>query len=349
MEKLLKIFRQLKQIELLKEVNRKKLLVLSPVLLLLIGVMVYQLMSDADTSKANVVAKTGISANIVDMNPGLANSSTVSANTKVSPAISTTLFGNPGIKNVVTLPIGNTQYPLFDKPVLSSANRIDCLVEPHKVVEVASATSGVIKKVNVERGAVVKKGDILAILENGVERANVKLAAARLKYAQENFTRMQKLYTQKVVSFQEKDKAETEKNVALLELKRARELLRKRTIISPLSGIVVKRYISPGELTEQQKIMKIAQIDPLKIEVVASIKMLGTMRKGMQADIWPEGPRKGPFKARVTIVDRVVDAASGTFGVRLTMPNPKNRIPAGVKCEAAFSKGGGRIVSATHK
>jgi membrane fusion protein (multidrug efflux system) len=40
--------------------------------------------------------------------------------------------------------------------------------------------------------------------------------------------------------------------------------------------------------------------------------------------------------ANVVIVDRVVDAASGTFGVRLTLSNPSNRLPAGLKCRVRF-------------
>jgi len=38
----------------------------------------------------------------------------------------------------------------------------------------------------------------------------------------------------------------------------------------------------------------------------------------------------------VTIVDRMGDAASGTFGVRLSLPNPDNQIPAGLKCDLNF-------------
>jgi hypothetical protein len=38
----------------------------------------------------------------------------------------------------------------------------------------------------------------------------------------------------------------------------------------------------------------------------------------------------------VAIVDRVVDSASGTFGVRLDLANPKGDIPAGIKCRARF-------------
>jgi len=45
---------------------------------------------------------------------------------------------------------------------------------------------------------------------------------------------------------------------------------------------------------------------------------------------------KGPRQARVVIVDHVVDAASATFGIRLELPNPDNRIPAGIRCRVRF-------------
>ncbi|CAN0204246.1 unnamed protein product [Phaeothamnion confervicola] len=45
----------------------------------------------------------------------------------------------------------------------------------------------------------------------------------------------------------------------------------------------------------------------------------------------------GSFRARVTLVDKVIDAASGTFGVRLELPNPGGRVPAGIKCRVRFS------------
>ena len=45
---------------------------------------------------------------------------------------------------------------------------------------------------------------------------------------------------------------------------------------------------------------------------------------------------KGEYEAKVTIVDKVVDAASGTFGVRLEMPNPEHRITPGLKCKVIF-------------
>ncbi len=57
---------------------------------------------------------------------------------------------------------------------------------------------------------------------------------------------------------------------------------------------------------------------------------------GMSGSVQWEGPVAGTHPARVTVVDRVVDAASGTLGVRLELPNPDHGLPAGTKCWVTF-------------
>jgi hypothetical protein len=50
----------------------------------------------------------------------------------------------------------------------------------------------------------------------------------------------------------------------------------------------------------------------------------------------PDSAIGGTYAATVTVVDEVFDAASGTFGVRLKLPNPELRLPAGVRCRISF-------------
>lgn len=63
----------------------------------------------------------------------------------------------------------------------------------------------------------------------------------------------------------------------------------------------------------------------------------GRLKAGQKAQVEAEAPLSGRYVATVVIVDRVVDSASGTLGVRLELPNPKGSIPAGVKCRVAFA------------
>jgi len=113
-------------------------------------------------------------------------------------------------------------------------------------------------------------------------------------------------------------------------------LVRKRISQRNPAGVVVERYKSPGEYVEDQPVLKLAQIDPLNIEVILPLALFDTIKVGAQAEIMPEKPVGGIYRADVTIVDRVIDASSGTFGVRLEMPNPELKIPAGLRCDIRF-------------
>ena len=240
---------------------------------------------------------------------------------------------------------------------------LDCLIEPYVVVEVSSPVAGILETIAVDRGDPVKQHQVLAELRSGVEKANVKLARARaemdeeiserkarLAFAQRRQARTDDLFKRKVIPFEDKDQADTDlilaesqlsiakanKGLAALELERAIEALKLRTIRSPIDGVVVERFLSPGESTENRPILKLARLDPLRVEVVAPVASLGSVKQGMQAEVIPEDPVGHVHKARVTVVDQVVDAASGTFGVRLELPNPRRRIPAGTKCKVKF-------------
>jgi multidrug efflux pump subunit AcrA (membrane-fusion protein) len=107
-------------------------------------------------------------------------------------------------------------------------------------------------------------------------------------------------------------------------------------IKSPINGVVVERFLSPGEYIENQSIVKLAQIDPLNVEVVLPVSYFLQIKLGMKAKIIPEAPIGGQYIAEVKVIDRVIVAASGTFGVRLELSNPGYKLPAGLKCKVIF-------------
>jgi multidrug efflux pump subunit AcrA (membrane-fusion protein) len=129
--------------------------------------------------------------------------------------------------------------------------------------------------------------------------------------------------------------------LAGLELERANVALSRNVIRSPINGVVVERFLSTGEFVSGQfkndsPIVKIAQIDPLRVEVLAPASMRDKVSVGMPAKLRLEAPANSSHEVRVSMVDRVVDAASGTFRIRLTLPNPNHRILAGSKCKIQF-------------
>jgi hypothetical protein len=92
--------------------------------------------------------------------------------------------------------------------------------------------------------------------------------------------------------------------------------------------------ISAAEVDEAEPIMKLAQISPLYAEVIAPANMLRSVKVGDEVVVKPEiSVRKSQYIGHVTIVDTVVDAASGTFGIRIELENKDQLLPAGLKCK----------------
>jgi RND family efflux transporter MFP subunit len=236
----------------------------------------------------------------------------------------------------------------------------DGLIEPYAVIEIGAPAKGIVAKVMVDRSSVLEAGQVLVELESSVERAvfekartmaafdgEINLQQAQLAFAKRAHQRIKPLAA---ISANEKDQAATEAKLTAYRLKKAREnrilaekerqkaraSLDRRSIKSPISGVVVDRYVSPGEYVNNQPLLRVAQIDPLRVEVIVPAPMYGKISPGMTATILPELPRYGELTATVTIVDKVIDSASSTFGVRLELPNADRQMPSGLKCLVRF-------------
>ena len=246
----------------------------------------------------------------------------------------------------------------------SDSQRYDCVIGPKSIVDLGTAEEGVITQVLVERGQVVKVGDVIAELNSELETLQVKLrklrannkveidsSQARLKFRIIQMGRIDELHSKKVTSTKHRDEALIERDLAefavdaakldhrfaQVELKQAEARLKRRTVLSPVDGIVTDVIMAAGEFAhEQATVATIAELDPLYVEVFLPVGLYGRVIEGMMASVYPEQPIGGAFKAEVSVVDRVFDAASRTFGVRLVMPNedltkrtPKVRRPLG--------------------
>ena len=243
---------------------------------------------------------------------------------------------------------------------------LSCLIEPERTAEVGSPVTGVIESIRVDRGDSVAAGQPLVVLRADVERANLEMvetrakleadvaaANANLALAKQRLVRSEKLYEATYLSKQALDQAAAEYEVAAQKLAQAKEQMRVvgrelgvaqaqvalRTIRSPFAGVVVDRYVNPGERVEEKPVVRVAMIDPLRVEVMLPVSLYGTMKPGQTLTVRPEVPNSTPVSARVTRIDKVVDPASNTFRVRLALPNPGNRIPAGLRCKVDLPEG----------
>lgn len=242
---------------------------------------------------------------------------------------------------------------------------MDCVIEPSRVVELGSAVPGLLAESFYDRSDFVSEGTLMARLESNVERITLAIAteasssetaidlrALTAEFGDRTRQRNATLAKTSGVSQQVMDQVTTEAQIAqlqlmqeresarlaALEVARARALLDRREIRSPISGSVTQRYKSSGEYVDSEPVYQIAQLDPLHVEVIVPIDYLGTIETGMTAaiELAIPGFEGQALAATVRRIDSVADAASATYGVRLLLENPDMTVPSGVRCQIDF-------------
>mgnify|MGYP001812816876 CR=1 FL=1 len=213
---------------------------------------------------------------------------------------------------------------------------IDCLIEPNMTIELSSPVSGVLETILVDRSDAVTKGQVVATLKSDIEQVKVEASKETLNLSRVEQRRAIELYRDNALTLSEKEQADHEVALNELEVEHALANLELRKIRSPIDGVVADRYLMPGEFIEDNPILKLAQLDPLRVEVVAPVTYFGSITNGMHAEVKTEFGSFENLVAEVIVVDKVIDAASGTFGIRLELNNQDYRIPGGLKCTVRF-------------
>ncbi len=250
-----------------------------------------------------------------------------------------------------------------EAPPETESPEFDCMIEPWEAISIRSPISGRIDRIHVERADRIEAGDLLLEIDADLARANLDVETKRAEMiasigsleARESLgvrrsKRAIRLHAQGALTLNKREEILTERTIAsfdlldardkhaLAKLQLAREQARfeQRRVRSPVSGIVADRLMSVGEVVDEETVLEIAQIDPLRVEVILPAVEFGTIQPGMKAAVVPETQGDAVLVATVNLVDGIIDSASGTFGAILELPNPEHKIPGGLRCRVHF-------------
>ncbi len=273
------------------------------------------------------------------------------------------------MKIKTTSVIGGVAALMLASMNLAQAAAFDCLIKPNQTLEIRSQNEGLIEQVLVKRGDQVSQGQPLVILDRGVEqstvniarhraetRAEIQAAQARLDYASSKLARSDRLAKNNFVSVQTREEIEAEKRIARAELseakaskrlaeleyQRALQQLQRTTITSPIDGMVLNRSLNPGEISQissgGKSILTLVKVYPLIIDVTLPQSAYRKLSTGASGKVKPEG-FIGEYLASVTVIDPILDAASGTFTARMELEQGEGKdLPAGLRCQVEFSE-----------
>ncbi|MBO5405148.1 MAG: efflux RND transporter periplasmic adaptor subunit [Paludibacteraceae bacterium] len=188
---------------------------------------------------------------------------------------------------------------------------------------VAPSLTGKIEHIYVEVGDEVKAGDMLVRMDQNqyltqkIQLSNLEVEMKRLEALLKTGSVSQQTYDQTKVSYD--------------QLKQNLSFLEKNTYVkAPFSGVISAKTYEDGELYSGQPIVVLTQVKKLKALIAIPETYYPMIEEGMKLTVKSEVYPNESFPATIEVVYPTIDAASHTFQCKVVIPNPTEKLRAGM-------------------
>lgn len=185
-------------------------------------------------------------------------------------------------------------------------------------VIVSARIIGIVDRILVDRGSVVKKGQPLANLDSREADADVHQTKEEMELRKAEYTRAQALSASHVTSQADLDEKRAQYAVAVAAHEKAKVLRDYTVIRAPFGGVVTEKYARVGQKVidvGKEPLFKVTAFEPLLARIYVPEKELLNMRKGARVEVLPTSFPGSRAAGWIEYISPTVDAGSGTFEV----------------------------------
>ncbi len=197
---------------------------------------------------------------------------------------------------------------------------------------IAPASPARIKKINVEVGDNVRKGQILVEMDE----TNLSNQEMQLKNLETEFNRVDQLYQVGGVSQSEWEAMSLQLEVARKSYKTLKENTR---LESPIDGVITARNYDNGDLYGGQAILVVQKITPVKLTINVSEQYYSMVKKGDQVAIELDAYPGETFTGKVSLIYPTVESMTHTFPVEILVDNRSQLLRPGMFARATLNLG----------
>ncbi len=231
---------------------------------------------------------------------------------------------------------------------ISSFLVLNGVVEPERKVDVYARLSTYVKQIIKEEGALVKKNETLALLDDteiriSYNQAKIQLEQAKLTLEDEkaNYNRSHELKKSDMISEQDIQLAESNYNKARLDHQTKQEnfkdlelQLSYTKITAPVSGYVTARAIEVGtRVNSNQLVYTVEDFSPLLIKVYVPTADVVNLKKNMETEITTDILKGRIFNGKIKLINPRIDEQSGTVKVTVEVFDKTGRLKPGMFVE----------------
>jgi len=195
-------------------------------------------------------------------------------------------------------------------------------VEPVHETGVSAQIAGQVVEVMVDEGDPVKRGVILARMDDAVETAKLAEDEADLVYLEKELARLKALRTNDHVSQQALDAAQSKYDMAAARLETDRLAAVRKHVSAPRDGMVLRRDVEPGQTVVPGEVLFwIGRLKPLRVDAEVDEEDIPQVSIGQEALIKADAFPDKVIHADVTEITPRGDPVNKVFRVRLSLPD----------------------------
>jgi len=209
---------------------------------------------------------------------------------------------------------------------------------PFLAVDLAPKITGIVESVKVDRGATVKKGDVLIQLRAPELQAQRREAEAQLRAATITYTRLHSAAsTPGIVAGHDLELAQHNQEAFEARLQSLQEMEKYLRVVAPFDGVITQRNIHPGALVgpdgggdRVSPLVRLEQIAHLRLIVPVPEVYVGLISKGARVTFTvPAYPQK-TFSGVVSRISQSINSTTRSMPVEIDVTNPDHRLAAGM-------------------
>ena len=231
------------------------------------------------------------------------------------------MMGGRQVLNVSGLKISPAQ--------MSELSNSTGTLRPDEEVELSFETSGKIITINFTEGTKVKKGDLLAKINDRPLQAQLQKLEAQRKLAEEKEFRQRSLLDRDAISKESYDQIVTELQTIQADINLVKARISETELRAPFDGIIGLRYLSEGSFaTTSTKIARLVKTSPIKLEFSIPERYADQIKIGYPVTFRIDGSPL-TYKADVYAVDPKIDFNTRTIIIRALYPNRNEELKSG--------------------
>lgn len=204
-------------------------------------------------------------------------------------------------------------------------------------VTLSSSVTERIVRLGFDDGGFVNRGQVVAVLAQGEENAQLSEAQARAREATQQLARVQALRDRGFATKSNLDAQAALAAQARAQAAGARATIGDRVVTAPFSGWVSLRNISPGAVVNAgTEIATISDLSAIKLDFAVPETMLSAIRPGQTIEARAAAYPDQPFRGQIANIDPVIDPNSRAVTVRARLPNPDQKLKPGMLLTVAI-------------